>query len=170
MNTPWSGRTEELEERFSGPKHTGVREEMASMMGNPKNVLNVGCGPNYLKKHLDCECIGLDFEDEWSGVDVVADARNLPFRDDAFDTVATKNLLQHLPSYEKAVSEIIRVASRSIVLAERVWNGPTRIVSKNLVLRRRFNPEDLLEELGGAEFRISGSDGRIGLFHRRIQP
>ena len=61
MKTPWSGRTEKLEERFSGPKHVGVRKEMASMMDSPKKVLNVGCGPNYLKKHLDCECVGLDF-------------------------------------------------------------------------------------------------------------
>jgi len=135
-------------------------------MDSPDSVLEVGCGTQELKKHLDCNYIGLDFEPGFEP-DIVADARNLPFKDNAFDTVATKNLLQHLPFYEKAISEIIRVASKDIVLAERVWNRPTRIVSKTPMLRRRFNPRDLLDELGDAEFKISESDGRLGLFHKK---
>jgi len=47
MNTPWSGRTEKLMRRFSDSEHEGIRREMASMMENPENVLNVGCGPNF---------------------------------------------------------------------------------------------------------------------------
>ena len=107
MKTPWSGRTEKLEERFSGPKHVGVRKEMSSMMDSPKKVLNVGCGPNYLKKHLDCECVGLDFEDEWPDVDVVADARVIPFPDDSFHYCTTKTVLQHIPDWKKALREIL---------------------------------------------------------------
>jgi len=135
-------------------------------MDNPENVLEVGCGTQELKEHLDCDYVGLDFEPRFEP-DVVADARNLPFRDDAFDTAVAKNVLQHIPSYEKALSEMVRVASRCMILAERVWNEPTQIVSKTPVLRRRFNPRDLLDELGDAEFRISESDDRIGLFHKK---
>jgi len=169
VKTPWSGRTEELEERFSGPKHVGVREEIASMMDNPRNVLNVGCGPNYLKKHLGCECIGLDFEDEWPGVDVVADARNLPFGDDAFDTAVAKNVLQHLSSYRKALSEMMRVARKRIVLAERTWERPTEVVSVNEsgVIQRRFNRADLMSTLKGwgeASFKLSKADSRVGIY------
>jgi len=169
MNTPWSGRTEKLMKRFSGSEHEGIRRKMASIMDDPKNVLNVGCGPNYLKKHLDCECIGLDFEDEWPSVDVVADARDLPFGDNAFDTVATKNCLQHCRSWKKALSEIIRVAEKRIVLAERTWEKPTRIafVSESGVIRRRFNKEDLMIALKGwgeASFKLSRADNRVGLY------
>jgi len=169
VKTPWSGRTEKLEERFSGPKHVGVRKEMASMIDSPKKVLNVGCGPNYLKKHLDCECVGLDFEDEWPDVDIIADARNIPFPKDSFHYCTTKTVLQHIPNWRKALGEILRVGE-NVLLAERVWDGKTEVVLRNPVLRRRFNPQDLLDEIGDAEFKISEGDDRLGLFHKRNTP
>jgi len=54
-----------------------------------------------------------------------------------------------------------------VLLAERVWNEETKIVYREPILRRRFNPQDLLDELGGAEFEISESDSRMGLFHKK---
>jgi len=169
MNTPWTGRTEKLVKRFSDPKREDIRGEMASMMDNPKSVLNVGCGPNYLEKHLDCECVGLDFEAEWPGVDVVADARDIPFPSDSFHYCTTKTVLQHIPNYGEALREILRVGE-NVLLAERVWNKESKIVYREPVLRRRFNPQDLLDELGGAEFKISESDDRLGFFHKRDTP
>jgi len=166
MSTPWSGRTEKLVKRFSDPKREGIRREMTSMMDSPESVLNIGCGPNYLKKHLDCECVGLDFENEWPGVDVVANARDIPFPHDSFHYCTTKNVLQHISNWREALGEILRVGE-NVLLAERVWNGETEIVYREPVLRRRFNPQDLLDELGGAEFRISESDERVGFFHKR---
>ena len=139
---------------------------MVSTMDEPESVLNVGCGPNYLKKHLDCECVGLDFEDDWPGVDVVADARDIPFPDDSFHYCVTKTVLQHIPNWREALREILRVGE-NVLLAERVWDEETEIVYREPVLRRRFNPQDLLDELGGAEFKISESDDRLGFFHKK---
>ena len=90
MSTPWTGRTDELMDRFSGSQHEDVRREMASTMDSPQRVLNVGCGPNYLKRHLDCECVGLDFEAEWPDADIIADARNIPFPKIASTTARPK--------------------------------------------------------------------------------
>jgi len=165
METPWSSRVKKCRNQFASKRNERIRKEIVALMDNPRSVLEVGAGTQELEKHLDCDYVSCDFELGF-GPDVVADARNLPFKDNAFDTVATKNLLQHLLFYEKAISEIIRVASKDIVLAERVWNRSTRIVSKTPVLRRRFDPRDLLDELGDAEFKISESDGRLGLFHK----
>jgi len=164
--TLWTGRTDELTDRFSGSQHEDVRKEMVSTMDEPESVLNVGCGPNYLKKHLDCECVGLDFEDDWPGVDVVADARDIPFPDDSFHYCTTKTVLQHIPNWKEALREILRVGE-NVLLAERVWDEETEIVYREPVLRRRFNPQDLLDELGGAEFKISESDDRLGFFHKK---
>jgi len=166
MNTPWSGRTEKLVKRFSNPKRESIRREMVSMMDDPESVLNVGCGPNFLKRHLDCKCVGLDFEDGWPSVDVVADARNIPFPDDSFHYCTTKTVLQHIPNWQDALEEILRVG-KNVLLAERVWNEETEIVYREPVLRRRFNPQDLLDELGNAEFRITESDERLGFFHKK---
>jgi len=166
MNTPWTGRTEKLEKRFSDPKREDIRREMVSMMDCPESVLNVGCGPNYLKKHLDCECVGLDFEDGWPGVDVIANARDIPFPNDSFHYCTTKTVLQHIPDWREALREILRVGE-NVLLAERVWDKETKIVHRKPVLRRRFNPQDVLKELRDAEFRISESDERLGFFHKR---
>ena len=57
-----------------------------------------------------------------------------------------------------------------MLLAERVWDGKTEVVLRNPVLRRRFNPQDLLDEIGDAEFKISKADDRLGLFHKRNTP
>jgi len=137
-------------------------------MDDPENVLEVGCGTMELKKHLDCNHVGLDFEPRF-GPNVIGDAHNLPFKDDAFDAVATKNCLQHCRGWKRVLSEIMRVAEKRIVLAERTWEKPTRIVlvDENGVIRRRFNKADLMEilkEWGKASFKSSRADNRVGLY------
>jgi len=134
---------------------------MVELMDNPRSVLEVGAGTQELKRHLDCDYVSCDLEPRFEP-DVVGDGHNLPFRDSTFDVVATKNLLQHLPSYERAVSEIVRVASERVVLAERVWDKPTQIVSKTPVLRRRFNKEDLINALKGWEVSFKLSEAEVG--------
>ena len=71
--------------------------------------------------------------------------------------------------WRKALREILRV-SENVLLAERVWDRETEIVYREPVLRRRFNPQDLLDEIGDAEFKISKADDRLGLFHKRNTP
>jgi len=137
-------------------------------MDNPENVLEVGCGTQELRKYLDCDYVGMDFEPRFNPC-VVGDAHNLPFKDDAFDTVVTKNVLQHCESWEGALSEIMRVARKRIVLAERTWEKPTEVlfVDESGVIRRRFNRVDLIEilrEWGEASFKLSRADNRVGLY------
>jgi len=141
---------------------------MVNLMDNPENILEVGCGTQELKKHLDCNYIGLDFEPRFKP-DVVADAHDLPFKDDAFDTVVTKNCLQHVKDWKRALSEIKRVVRKRIVLTERTHKKPTEVVfiDENDLIRRRFNKEDLINVLKGwgeVSFRLSGADNRVGLY------
>ena len=137
-------------------------------MDNPENVLEVGAGTQELKKHLDCDYVSCDFEVGFRP-DVVGDAHCLPFRNNAFDTIVTKNVLQHVPDWREALREILRVGE-NVLMAERVWDKETKIVYREPVLRRRFNPQDLLDEIGDAEFKISKADDRLGLFHKRNTP
>jgi len=137
-------------------------------MGSPDSVLEVGCGTRELRKHLDCNYVGLDFEPGFEP-DMVADAHYLPFGDNAFDTVVTKNCLQHCRSWRRALSEIMRVAEKKIVLVERTWGKPTKIVSadENGVIRRRFDKADLMSTLKGwgkASFKFSTADNRVGIY------
>ncbi len=47
---------------------------------------------------------------------VCADARRLPFPDREFDCVLAKDLLEHLPHYRTALSEMARTARRTVIL------------------------------------------------------
>ena len=57
-------------------------------------MLDIGCGERKKKG-----CIGLDLR-KTSSVDVVADARMLPFRDEAFDYIYSSHLLEHFSHRE----------------------------------------------------------------------
>lgn len=166
MKTPWSNRVDECRALFAREREQKIRQEIVEKLTDGL-VLEVGCGTKELKKHLrNHEYIGLDLTREFKPT-IQADAHMLPFRSSSIPNVCTKNVLQHLSDYRKALAEIIRVSSDTVVLAERIHNQPTRIIHVKPVLRRRFNPADLtklLKKHGKVEFNISRNDRRIGIF------
>lgn len=73
-------------------------------------ILDVGCGLNHLKAVYN-NVIGIDLARN-SKADVIADARCLPFRDDAFDVVISVELIEHLEDGEQLIKEMIRVGKK----------------------------------------------------------
>jgi len=171
LRTPWSNRIESCRKQFSSKRNQKIRQEIVEKLGDGA-VLEIGCGTQELEKHLgNRRYVGVDLTPEFEP-DVLANAENLPFPDDSFENICTKNCLQHVDGWERALNEIIRVASGRIVLAERVHDALTKIilVDKNGVIRRRFNPGDLirpLREFGEVKFDLSKADERVGLIHAR---
>lgn len=70
-------------------------------------MLNVGGARGRYGEYFD-EMVNIDIEDR-PGVDVVADAHNLPFDDNSFDAVLAVEVLEHLYDPHMAVSEMYRV-------------------------------------------------------------
>ncbi len=74
-------------------------------------LLDLGCGqsPYHKKtlKHVN-EQIGLDLHKD-NGVDVVADAHNLPFKSETFDSVFCSQVIEHVEYPEHVVDEIGRI-------------------------------------------------------------
>jgi len=170
LKTPWSRRVSQCKQQFGDRRNEDIRKEMVEHLVDGA-VLEVGAGTKELKKHLSCDYVGLDFTPEFDP-DVLGNAENLPFSDDSFENVCTKNCLQHVEGWKRALNEIVRVASRRIVLAERVHNAPTKIilVNENDVIRRRFNASDLirpLREFGEVKFNLSKADERVGVIRAR---
>ncbi len=75
-------------------------------------MLDIGCGENLKKGD-----IGLDFR-KTSSVDVVADARMLPFKDESFDHVYSSHLIEHVSHREvrSALVEWVRVLKRNGII------------------------------------------------------
>jgi len=70
-------------------------------------ILDIGCGDNKV-----CEdAIGLDIK-KFKGVDVIADAHNIPFERNTFDTIWCEAVLEHTKNPSKVISEIYRVLKK----------------------------------------------------------
>jgi len=89
-----------------------------------KKILEVGCGKGLLSEMLAVKSYDV------TGVDIivperakypnlkfqVANAEQLPFADDSFDTVICTHTLEHILNFQKAVSELRRMAKRVIIV------------------------------------------------------
>jgi SAM-dependent methyltransferase len=64
---------------------------------------------------------------------IVADARQIPSLDSQFDIVLSSAVLMHCVDYELALSEVVRVAKRYVLLHRTpvLTNGPTRFFVKD---------------------------------------
>lgn len=84
----------------------------------PRRVLVVGCGEgvevDHLAREIGVPVVGLDLavDPRWKrpGVQLLrADARDLPFRDRAFDALYCYHVLEHVPGPAAAVAEARRI-------------------------------------------------------------
>lgn len=62
-------------------------------------ILDVGCGPYKLS-----EAIGVDLV-RFRGIDIIADALNLPFRSKSFDFINANQIIEHVDGAIYALSE-----------------------------------------------------------------
>ncbi|MEM3010845.1 MAG: class I SAM-dependent methyltransferase [Candidatus Bathyarchaeia archaeon] len=76
-------------------------------------MLDVGCG---MRKHKGC--IGIDMR-KMDGVDIVADARMLPFKDNCFDKIFLSHIIEHIEDLVSFMKEIWRV-SKSLATVS-IW-------------------------------------------------
>lgn len=86
-------------------------------------VLDLGCGRGDNSVHFSKKAkkvIGVDIErwKEWENLKsknlefLISDARRLPFKDESFDVVFTKDTLHHILDKEKVLKEIKRVTKK----------------------------------------------------------
>lgn len=74
-------------------------------------ILNIGSG---IKKYGN-RCVNLDIE-PFPGVDVMSDARNMPFKDESFDLVLLEYVTEHVSDSSKMMAEINRVLKKEGVV------------------------------------------------------
>jgi len=134
-------------------------------------ILDVGCGAS---KHKGC--LGVDLR-KVKGVDVIADASCLPFKDDCFDKIFLSHLVEHIYDIVTFMKEIWRVSNGGATVclwtphftAYHSYRDPTHLHHFTI---QSFDYFDRTTELG-REFRFSGEfDFRIRnkkiMFTKRI--
>jgi len=103
-------------------------ELILKKIGENQSILEVGCGSGmnyqYLKgkvKEYICGDVSPKFLDvlrkrfpELNPIDL--DIHNLPFKDNEYENVINMNVLQHLPYYKEPIKELVRIASKKVLI------------------------------------------------------
>lgn len=108
------------------------RNEIRSILqqSGAKKILDAGCGPateltSYKTHGLNVEYLGMDrsvymldiAKDRHPKAKFIkGDITQVPFRDNTFDAVLLKHVLEHLPNYRQAVIEGVRTSKGIIVI------------------------------------------------------
>jgi ubiquinone/menaquinone biosynthesis C-methylase UbiE len=126
---------------------------------NGKKILEVGCGiggfcVNAAWKGADV--VGVDVASKavhegknlarrfgvQEGIDfIVADAHNLPFKDETNEIVVCSETLEHVSDYKKAFSELVRVTQKSGYLCLTVPNLLSTLFFEYIILRLIGQPQ-----------------------------
>jgi len=72
-------------------------------------LLDVGCGPNILVKKYGNGSVGVDVFDFSGGAIIIEDPSKLPFKENAFDTVAFVASFNHIPNRKEVITEVDRI-------------------------------------------------------------
>ena len=113
----------------SGPPSPIVSPEVISLVNryNPSSMLDVGCGIGALVQEMqdrNIEVVGIEINPEYVkqaqelGRNAqLYDGKAIPFGDEAFDTVVSIEVLEHIPDWENTFYEMLRVARRHILIS-----------------------------------------------------
>lgn len=106
-----------------------------------ESVCDIGCGTGFLLTEVQKarpalkRLVGVDFviEDanQLDGIEyVAAKIEDLPFEDNAFDTVICTHVIEHVLDYRRAIAELRRIAKKRLII----------IVPREREYRYTFNP------------------------------
>ena len=129
--------TNPIERRMMGGFFEALDHMLAGL--TPSVVVEVGAGEGRVTERLvarfpDADVIGLDLPDgdlagEWEQLGLpmfFGDVTRLPFADRSVDLVVGLEVLEHVPSPERALAEITRVCGGAVVLSvprEPIWRA-----------------------------------------------
>ncbi len=96
----------------------------------PESLVSVGCGEGFDLKHIlsiyqPKKTVGVDLsksalnyaQKQLPEVEFIQeDASKLPFKDNQFDLVVALEILEHIPDYDKAISELKRIAKNKVII------------------------------------------------------
>lgn len=95
-----------------------------------RSVLDAGCGvgtefERYKISNMDIKYVGIEKSARMLEIAktkhpeaefIYGDVNEMPFKDSSFEAVILKHVLEHLPYYDKAVSEAVRVSSKLVIV------------------------------------------------------
>jgi SAM-dependent methyltransferase len=135
-----------------------------------RRALDVATGGGHVARRLREAGFGVVSSDPAAGMepDVVARAEELPFDDGSFDVVACRVAAHHFEDVERAVSELARVASSLVVVADNLNLGDVVEAAERLrdpTHVRCLTEGEWREVLAAAGLELEG----VRVFDKRIE-
>jgi ubiquinone/menaquinone biosynthesis C-methylase UbiE len=168
-------------DRWRGEERPGWTREVGELVTvlqalPPAHTLDVACGTAFLTCHLRGEVVALDQSQAMLEIAAsrLPDARlvrgnavPLPFGDAEFERLFTGHFYGHLLADERRefLSEARRVSGELVVVDSALRDGVSPEVwqqrelndgSRHRVYKRYFDPDQLVEELGGGQVLFDG--------------
>lgn len=153
-------------------------------LSHVKYMLDIGCGIGHwgrlLAPHLsvDAKIIGIDQEQKWieksqntkiarKAIYQVANAFELPFKNNTFDMVTCQTVLIHLKDPQKAIQELVRVLKPGGLLAVAEPNNSVQQLVRsnmdlNLSLEQRLSQIKFLMMCEQGKINLGEGDNSIG--------
>jgi ubiquinone/menaquinone biosynthesis C-methylase UbiE len=139
------------------------------------NVLEIGCSSGYYSEvlniaDLDVIYTGIDYSESFIQMAReyyphlkfdVQDARHLNFPDNSFETVISGCCLLHIPEYEEAIAESVRVSSKTVIFHRTpvIWGEKTKYYRKYAygveTIEIHFNEKDFLRLLDQSGLKVT---------------
>jgi len=127
------------------------RSILTDLVRGYSSVLDCACGTcldyfEYKKKLIPVKykgidsCKGLVDEAKTFGIDCdLGDIEHLPYKDESFDIVTGRHILEHLDYYEKALSEMCRVAKYEVAIIFFLPPQENEVLEKDPALKYAVN-------------------------------
>jgi len=134
-----------------GQKTARINPKLAQLLFKHikgKKVIDIGCGSGIWTDFLTEKgyfVTGVDFVAQFisqakknkKGDYIIADAQNLPFEKNRFDTALLINVLEHVDDIDRVIRQASRVASRLIINLPQTT--PQRLMDRGLVYKHHLD-------------------------------
>lgn len=127
---------------WGGPREISLVENIFTAISKTTNqIIDIGCGDGYLlyylNKKLNCQFLGFDL----SKLRLQRLKKTLPvvkciegditknkFEDNEFETVLCSEVLEHVPDFKKALSELIRITKKELIITIPNDENPKKVI------------------------------------------
>ena len=123
----------------------------------------VGCGSGGSGEQIN-PTTAVDFSEEMVKVTKtrlpdtecsVADAHDLPFRDNSYSTVFSRSVIQHCMYPDVVVGEFVRVAFNNVIIMTNIFPKYTFSIDENKMIIHHFDKEYLIDIFNSYDYTLN---------------